>query len=148
MNAGGHPRNGIGLSSANYRMSLDAIGETPIAPVLFSTAYSMDVGFARCFPPPREVQQITVLDKTMFAWTPERSVGTYRVYRGDLHELPFGHGACPIADVGVEYVPLEEVPDVGEQFFYLVTAENTLLEEGIIGYDSAGAARAAAGPCP
>jgi len=88
MNAGGHPRNGIGLSSANYRMSLDAIGETPIAPVLFSTAYSMDVGFARCFPPPREVQQITVLDKTMFAWTPERSVGTYRVYRATCMSCP------------------------------------------------------------
>ncbi len=53
-----------------------------------------------------------------------------------------------IADVALEQVQLQEVPDLSQAFFYLVTAENTLLEEGITGYDSAGVSRANTAPCP
>lgn len=149
LNAGGHPRGGLGLTSASFLVSLDAVGEAPIAPMLGSAGYSMDVGFARCFPPPREVRQLAISgNKATLVWAPERSVGMYRVYRGDLTGLPVDYGACPIASVGIESVPLHGTPDVGQPFFYLVTAENALLEEGIRGYDSAGASRVNLASCP
>jgi hypothetical protein len=149
VHAGGHPLGGFGLASTSYRMSLDAVGEIPIAPLLHSTGYSIDVGFARSYPPPLEVREVVALgDKATFAWAPDRSVGSYRVYRGLLRELPGSYGACRIADISADHVMLEETPNVGQTFFYLVTAQNTLLEEGPTGYDSAGASRVVSGPCP
>ena len=130
-------------------MSLDAVGEAPTAPVLGSAAYSMDVGFAHSYPPPGEVQQVAVLgDKATLVWAPELSVGTYRVYSGDLDRLSIDYGVCRTSGLTVEHVPLREVPDVGQAFFYLVTARNRLHEEGITGYDSAGALRVNPAPCP
>jgi hypothetical protein len=149
LNAGGHPGGGLALSSASYRMSLDAVGETRTAPELRSAAYSMHVGFALSYPPPREVQQVVLLgDRVTLAWKPERSVGAYHVYRGKLHRLPGDYGDCHIADVPVQQVQVEEIPAVGQGFFYLVTAKSRLFEEGITGYESSGGSRPDPVPCP
>ena len=149
IHAGGHPIGGLGLTSANYRMSLDTVGEAVTAPLLSNSTNSMDVGFSRSYPPPAEVRQVVALgDKATFAWAPERSVGTYRVYRGYSTMPPAHYGFCRIGDVAGGSVLLEEAPDSGQQFFYLVTAQNMLFEEGITGYDSAGTPRGNPGPCP
>jgi len=149
MNAGGHPREGLKPSSTSYEISLDAIGSAPVAPLLQSTSYSMTGGFARSYPPPREVRQLAVNgDKATFVWAPERSVGSYQVYRGELNALPFDYGTCRVARVAGQSALLDEVPEVGEAFFFLVTAENMLLEEGVAGFDSAGGSRVNSAPCP
>ena len=149
VNAGGHPQGGIGLVSASYRMSLDSVGELPSGTLLQSAAHSIDVGFARCYPPPLEVHEVVAFgDKATFAWAPERSVGSYRVYRGSLHELPGDYGACRRAEVAAGQATLPEIPEVGQPFFYLVSARNMLLEEGTTGSDSVGRLRVVAGPCP
>jgi hypothetical protein len=109
----------------------------------------MDVGFVRGYPPPGEVRLLVVLgDRKTLSWTAERSVGTYRVYGGDLGLLPSSYGVCKVPDLVVEKAQLEEEPAVGRGFFYLVTARNTLLEEGTKGYDSTGAQRTSTMPPP
>lgn len=149
MNAGGHPADGVGLTSSSYRMSLDALGEASVAPRLRGSVYSMDAGFARCFPPPAEVQQVVVLaDKTTFAWAPDPSVGAYRVYFGDVRNVRWDEGTCLMAGIDPEFTTPDHFPEPGETFFYLITAQNTLLEEGTTGYDSAGTPRDAPVPCP
>ncbi len=149
LNAGGHPNAGFNPASVSFEISQDAIGIAAFAPLLESNSYAMDLGFARSYPPPLEVLGLAALgDKSTFVWTPERSVGSYRVYRGDLDRLPFDYGTCRVADVPVASAPLNEVPDVGEAFFFLVTAENRLHEEGIAGYDSSGDPRNGPVPCP
>jgi hypothetical protein len=149
VNAGGHPRGGVILTSDSYAMSLDALGETLRAPLLRSTAYSMDVGIARSYPPPGEVEGVVLLgDRVTLAWNPERSVGVYHVYRGRVEWLPGSYGSCHIAEVPVQEVPVPGNPAIGRAFFYLVNARSRLFEEGTAGHDSAGGARDIAGPCP
>lgn len=148
-NTGGHPGAGALPQSANYRITLDSIGETLVAPGLRSASYAMDLNRAHSYPPPGEVHGLVVLgDKQTLAWGPERSVDTYRVYRGDLFELPVDYGDCRVTEVPFESVTLDETPDYFELYFYLVTAQGSLLEEGTLGSDSSGARRQVAVPCP
>lgn len=149
LNAGGHPAGGRTLASASYRVSLDSIGDGVTAPVLQSTSYSMDAGFARSYPAPGEVRGLVALvDKESFAWDPDGSVGSYLVYRGAAELLPGGYGACRSSDLPVETASFPEVPDIGSAYFYLVTARSRLREEGAKGHDSSGAPRGTPAPCP
>lgn len=147
--AGGHPQAGLQLTSTSYLITVDAIGETLVAPAMQSRTHAMDPGFARSYPPPRDVIQVVLHgDKETISWAPERSVGKYRVYRGDLDLLPVDYGVCRVSDVNGEQAPVDEYPDPGDAYFYLVTAESRLLEEGSKGLDSSGALRANPAPCP
>ena len=86
-------------------------------------------------------------DGTTLLWDPEKSVGSYEVYRGDLTDLHAAtYGACLHGGLAVNTGSDPAKPP--QLFFYLVTARNLLNEEGTKGYASSGVERPNPLPCP
>jgi hypothetical protein len=137
-----------GLASESYRMRLQTVGQALTGQAIHGSTFAMDVGFVQGYPPPGEVVRLVALDRSTVTWHPERSVGAYRLYRGELGQLPAGYGECRLPELFDEHAQLDEEPAAGQGFFYLVTARNSLHEEGTKGYDSAGARRINPAPCP
>lgn len=135
-------------ASASFMVSLDAIGDGVHLAGASSASYQMDAGFVIAYPPPLEVLNLAFTSETTLVWSPEKSVGRYNVYRGLLSSLPGGYGVCLAANVPSESLTDADVPPAGQGFFYLVTAENRLGEEGTKGHDSHGVERVNATPCP
>lgn len=148
LNEGGSPSGGAFPASASFAVSLDAIGGAVHLAGASSTSYNVDAGFAIAYSPPGETLNLTFTSKTTLAWSPEKSVGDYNVYRGLLSSLPGGYGACLASNVPGEAITDSATPPAGEGFFYLVTAENRIEEEGTKGLDSLGVERTNATPCP
>lgn len=147
-NAGGNPDGGAVLASPSFRVKLDAIGEGVAGAALGSASYHMDGGFVPAYPPPREVLNLRFANKTTLSWDPERSVGDYDVYRDPLGSLPGSFGVCLQHDIAAQMAVDAGVPGVGSGYFYLVTAENRLDEEGTKGFRSNGTERPNPAPCP
>ena len=137
LNAGGHPEGGAVLTSASYRISLDSIGEGLAGVGMNSPSYSMDGSFGACYPPPGEVHGLRFTDAQTMVWNPEKSVGLYNLYRDDLGEVSAG-GNCLQQDLAGETATDTDPVEVGEGFFYLVTAKNRLGEEGSKGFGRTG----------
>jgi hypothetical protein len=101
------------------------------------------------FPSPGEVVGLELLDEVSLAWDPERSAGTYNVYRDDLGALPGGgYGTCWQAGLVAPAATDPQAPASGQGAFYLVTVENRLGEESTKGWASDGTERSNAAPCP
>ena len=83
-----------------------------------------------------------------FGWNPEPSVGAYNVYRGLVSGLPSSYGACFASGLTAVSATDAATPAAGQCYFYLVTAENRLAEEGTLGKKSDGTPRPNASPCP
>jgi len=146
---GGDPANGSFASSASYRIKLDAIGDAIVTTGLSSASQHMDGGFVGDYPPPGEVKGDLFTNKTTLTWSPEKSVGTYDVYRASLSTLPgLAYGACLQNGITTETATDAVTPSVGQGYFYLITARNRLGEIGTKGYASSGTERANAAPCP
>jgi hypothetical protein len=54
-NEGGNPDGGAILTSTNFKITIDAIGEGLLGTLLSSTSFKMDSGFIPPYPPPGEV---------------------------------------------------------------------------------------------
>ncbi len=147
-NAGGHPLQGSVLSAAQHRITFDSIGSPVARAELASASYRMDAGYATWYRPPGEVAELTFLDKTTLAWPPERSVGTYALYRSVIASLPGGFGDCFATNITDEVTMDTSVPAAGSGHFYLVTARNRIGEEGPKGFQSNGDERGNPSPCP
>jgi hypothetical protein len=148
-NAGGHPEGGAVMSSASYWVSLDSIGEGIVGPGMSSASYGMDGSFGGAYPPPGEVLGLRFTDAETLVWDPERSVGAYNLYRDRLSALTgLGYGNCEQRDLAGETATVPDLPPATDGFFYLVTAENRLGEEGTKGQDTWGSERPNSGPCP
>ena len=145
-NAGGNPS--PELKSASFKITLDAIGEGVAATGLSSVSYQSDAGFPPYYPPPGEVSGPRFTSKTTLVWDPDPSVGRYDIYRGTSEELPGTFGTCLAGGIGIETIEATEDPIAGQCYFYLVTAENRLAEEGTKGYTSSGSERTNTIPCP
>jgi hypothetical protein len=126
------------LSSATYRITLSSIGDSAVVSRITSASYDAGGGFVGRYPPPGEVLGLTFADPETLQWIVDRSAGSYRVYRDATAS---GYGSCLQPDVSSTSTIDSTVPPVGDGFFYLVTAENRLGEEGTKGYDSADVAR-------
>lgn len=148
LNEGGHPAGGVTPSSGSFRLSLDAIGEALHVAGASSASYRMDAGFVIAYRPPGEALDLAWSTKTTLAWSPEPSVGSYNVYRGLVSALPGGYGACLAANLPGETATDAAIPPAGDCYFYLVTAENRIEQEGTKGHDSLGTERSNAAPCP
>ncbi len=148
-NAGGHPAGGVVLRSPSHEISLDSIGSSLTAGTPSSPSFVIDATFVWSYRPPVEVTGLVFTDEQTIAWGPERSAGTYGVYRGLVSSLAdLGFGSCEATAVTQRtVVVLPGSPPDGDAYFYLVTAENLLHEEGIKGFQSTGAARPNAVPC-
>lgn len=142
LNLAGHPEQGIGPGSASHRISLDSLGGGIARGGLASASFRMDVSFGGAYPPPGEVQGLLFLDSTTLAWSPEPAAGSYNAYRGALSTVAGGgYGTCWMQDVpGHQVTDAAPVP-AGSGFFYLVTANNRLHEEGAKGPDGDGVER-------
>jgi hypothetical protein len=108
----------------------------------------MDAGFVVPYPPPEEVTGLRFDTLAKLAWDPEPSTGTYNAYRGLLSSLPgLSYGACHASGIADENTTDNGTPAAGTGFFYLITAENLLAQEGTKGFDHDGDERANASPC-
>ena len=145
---GGDPVNGAFAASSSYHVRLDALGGTAIATGLSSASYRADGGFVASYPPPGEVLGQNWTSNTTMACDPEGSVGSYGLYRDLVSTLPGGFGSCLQSPIATETATDSADPPVGAAWFYLVTARNTLLEEGTKGYESNGTERSNPSPCP
>ncbi len=135
-NAGGHPQAGTILTSASLQITLDAIGEGMAVTGLSSASFQLDGGFPTGYPPPGEVLDLRFSDATTLEWNPEGSIGSYSLYRDLLSSLSgLGYGMCLEPFLLIETTTDTDVPAApGTGFFYLVTAENKLAEEGTKGF--------------
>ena len=120
-----------------------------LATGLASGNYHMDAGFVSGYPPPGEVRELLFQGASTLEWQPEGSSGQYNLYRDLLSNLfALGYGACEQYDIADETTTDPDPPPVDDGFFYLVTVENRLEEEGTKGADSAGSERPNPDPCP
>jgi hypothetical protein len=148
-NAGGHPDDGPSPGSASFQISLDAIGEGLTGHSSSSASYQLVGGFGPVYPPPGEVTGLVFLDDTTLAWDPERSAGVYNLYRDGLGELPgLGYGFCEQSGLTGASAIDGEAPTAGDGYFYLVTVENRVAEEGTKGDDGDGVERGSMDACP
>ena len=149
INNGGDPSNGSSAASASHRIRLDAIGDAVTATGLSSASHRADAGFVSDYPPPGEVKGALFTNKTTLAWSPEKSVGVYDLYRALVSSLPgLGYGTCLQTGLAIESGTDAATPSTGQGYFYLVTARNRLGEIGTKGFASTGIERANAAPCP
>jgi hypothetical protein len=144
-NNGGNPS--PVLSSTNFQVSLDAIGDGLAQTGLSSASYGMDAGFAPDYPPPGEVKNLRFTSKTAFGWNPEPSVGKYDTYRGTLGSFT-GYGTCLHSGLATNSDTDPAVPSAGTGYFYMVTARNRIAEEGPKGFNSSGTLDLNPSPCP
>jgi hypothetical protein len=149
LNAGGHPANGTILTSASYEITLDAIGDMISPAVLSGPSYHLDGGFVGAYRPPGEVLELWFESSETLRWSPENSAGDYNLYRDAVGSLSgLGYGTCLENDIPATTWMDFGVPLAGDGYFYLVTVENSLNEEGTKGTDAVGAERANPSPCP
>ncbi len=142
LNCGGHPANGIILSSVHFRITSDAIGDAVAAVIMTGASFQMTSGLLSAFAPPEEVTDLLFSDKETFGWNPASCVGSYNVYRDLLSQLPtLAYGTCFQQALTTDTSTDPSVPTAGDGHFYLITVENTIGEEGTKGFRSDGSER-------
>lgn len=149
LNAGGHPAHGVVMASASFLITLDALGDGVVQVGMSSASYRMEAGFASGYPPPGEVTDLLFTSRQTLEWDAELSAGSYNLYRdavGNLSELDYG--ACQQPGLSDEMTTDSDLPLPGEAFFYLVTAENRLGEEGTKGFQGDGTTERLGTVCP
>jgi hypothetical protein len=139
LNAAGHPDGGSLMTGASHQITLDAVGDGVAAYGLTGSTYSMDAGFGAAYAPPGAVSGLVFTTKTDLEWAPEGSPGDYNLYRDLMSSLSgLGYGACEQQGIsGTTTTDSDAVP-ASDGFFYLVTALNTLSEEGTKGFQASG----------
>ncbi len=145
---GGDPNNGVFAASSSYHIRLDAIGGATLDTGQSSASYRAVGGFVAGYPPPGEVHNQNWTSNSMMVWDPDKSVGSYSLYRELTSTLPGGFGSCLQSSIATETASDSTNPPVGSAWFYLITARNGLAEEGTKGYRSNGVERTNPSPCP
>ena len=81
-------------------------------------------------------------DETTLEWDSVSSAGTYNLYRDLLSNLAaLGYGNCQQSGLSATTAQDPDTVPPGDAFFYLVTAETSLLQEGPKGLRSGGGLR-------
>jgi hypothetical protein len=144
LNSGGTPISSTGssLSSASFQIKLSSLGEGLIGPALSSASFGVDSGFTQGLLPAGETRGLIFTSQDKLEWDAHLSAGSYKLYR-DLHSnlAGLGFGQCEQQGLsGAGATDTDSVP-IGDAYFYLVTVENRLGEEGIKGSQSDGSER-------
>ncbi len=139
LNAAGHPNGGSLMTGATYQITLDAVGDSVAAYALTGSTFSVDAGLVAAYPPPGQVSGLMFTTETDLEWAPEGSLGDYNLYRDLMSNLTgLGYGACEQQGIsGTATTDSDAVP-ASDGFFYLVTAMNSLAEEGTKGFQASG----------
>jgi len=136
-NAAGHPAEGMTLSSASFRVTLDAIGDAVAGPALSSGSFVAHAGLVAIYPPPGEVDGLIFVDATTLQWNAERSAGSYNLYRASISGLAgLQYGACLQTGLATPGATDTDPVPSADGFFYLVTVANRLDEQGSKGFHS------------
>jgi hypothetical protein len=142
INAGGHPQFGGNPASASHRVTLGSIGESFATRRATGATQTLDSGFLPTYSPPSEIRNLRFTNHVTLVWDAHSAAGRYNVYRDTLASLStLGYGACAqrnlLVPTTTDALPLA----AGSGFFFLVTVENRLFEEGTKGFTSAGIER-------
>jgi hypothetical protein len=147
LNAGGNPLDDARPTSASFRISHDAIGDAVAGHALTSASYRAAGGFVIRYRPAGEVHGVRFTAVTSLSWDDASSAGTYNLYRNTLASLPGDFGGCYQSAIAGPACMETATPASGSGWFYLVTAENVLRQEGSKGHRSDGTERPNAAPC-
>ena len=140
-NIAGHPEAGTVLTSTSFRVTLDAIDDLGSAQ-LTAASFGVGSGFVAGYPPPDEVAALRFPDRQTLEWDAEPSAGSYNLYRDLLSNLlGLGYGNCVQQNLGSTSATDNDPVPAADGFFYLVTVENRLAEEGTKGSRSTGMER-------
>jgi hypothetical protein len=134
-NSGGHPAQGLTMTSSSYRISMDSIGESLISSALSSSSFELDSGLGSAYRPAGLVTNLRFASKDTMDWDVHRSAGRYNLYRDELANIG-AYGSCFNPGLISPSASDSQAPASGAVFFYLVTVVNRLGEEG--GKDSDG----------
>lgn len=148
-NAGGHPGETGIPTSASFRITLQSLGEAALTEMSAGSAsFKTDAGFSLAYRPPGEVANLRFTTQQTMEWNSEDSVGNYNMYRGLVSGLTgAGAGACVQQNLSAPTTDDSDAVPPGSGYFYLITAENRLGEEGTRGFESGGSERSGA-DCP
>jgi hypothetical protein len=147
-NAGGHPMAGVHPSSASHQLTIGSIGDPFGIGLLTGPASTLQFGFVLPYAPPAEVLDVMFTHATTLVWDPRPHAAGYNIYRGLISTLPgLAYGSCLQQGVVPTTTIDATLPAPGTGFFYLVTMENGIAEEGTKGFASSGAQRAGSA-CP
>jgi len=141
-NAGGYPHASGSPGSASHRLTLGSIGDALQMRRCVGSTFLLDGGFVTAYAPPGEIRNLRFTDPTTLVWDPDPSAGRYNVYRDAIDALgALGYGTCAQRNLTVT-TATEELPvPAGGGFFFLVTVENRLAEQGTKGFNSSGVER-------
>ena len=148
LNAGGHPQFGLETRSPSQRLTLGSIGDAFAMNRSFGSSMLLDGGFVIAYPPAGEVQDLRFTNRTTLVWEAHPAAGRYNVYRDTLAAIAsLGYGTCVRQNLVTPTATETLSPPSGSGFFFLVTVENRLFEEGTKGFASSGVERTGA-VCP
>lgn len=135
-------QNGVGsaaiqLDSGAYGITLSAVGDPLMSDgPLARPGLEAQSGFVSTFSPATEVSDLAFSGSGTLVWSPARSAVSYNVYRGALEGLSTSYGSCLSTGIPATTADDPSSPALGSGYFYLVTATNSLDEEGASGFDS------------
>lgn len=149
-NLGGHPADGIAMSSANYEISLDSIGDTIEAVSMTSASNRIDSNLVAVYAPAGEVAAVcgaggpclhvdrgAPATQAVLSWPVEPNAITYDLYRDDILALPgLGFGSCQETGISDPTTDDTTEPTADHGYFYLATAVNRVGEHGTKGAGS------------
>lgn len=148
LNAGGRPAQGATAASPSFRVSVDALGDAFASGSAAGPATRLDGGLLAGWRPPGEVRGLLFSAVTSLSWEPERSVGSYRVFRAALADAGGPAApACLLQDLQGTTATDGGTPGADAGFFYLIVAVNRLGEAGTPGFAGDGTERPG-GTCP
>lgn len=149
-NNGGTPGNAAVPTSTSFRITLSALGDTTTESNLTSASFRGSSSFLQAYPPPGEATGLRfATGKQDLVWDPERSRVSYNLYRGLFSSLTtLTYGGCEQQTIAAETANVPDEPGSGDGYFYLVTVENRLSEEGTKGYQGDGVTERLGAVCP
>lgn len=151
LNAGGRPVGGVMAQSVSFQITLDAVGDAVPALDASSPNFGLSCGTTGAYAPAAEVSEVSFgppLPPDSFKWSPAPTAVLYNLYRGVTGTLPGTFGSCLASNVAATSYADPAVPAAKTGYFYLVTGENRVGEQGIKGYQSNGAPRTSLPACP
>ena len=136
------------LVSSGYRLSVTTLSDSVAALSAQSPGYRLSTDWTATFPPAVEVVHLRFSAQDTLTWSLDPSLGTYRVYRGNLESLPTPSASCVGRTSFFTQFVDATTPSPGQPFYFLVTAVDASGVEATAGKSSAGVERTVAGSCP
>ena len=136
------------LQSSSYRVSRSSLGMPSGRDPVTGTSVAASNDWTATLRPALEVRRLRFADARTLTWDLDRSLGSYRVYRGDLESIVGMPAACIGTAPNGQGFDAPEIPAAGQGQFFLVTAVDAAGVEGTAGTASGGAARLVHGACP